>query len=60
MVGGLDLQGFIVRARVLKLYRQALRVARRAPVHSRVFLILFISEYQNISGRHIHVQFVRT
>ncbi|CAN0847922.1 hypothetical protein LINGRAHAP2_LOCUS5246 [Linum grandiflorum] len=35
MVGGLDLQGFIVRARVLKLYRQALRVARRAPVHSR-------------------------
>ncbi|XP_010918147.1 uncharacterized protein [Elaeis guineensis] len=31
----LDLQAFIVRARVLKLYRQALRTARRAPIHSR-------------------------
>ncbi|KAK8944509.1 hypothetical protein KSP39_PZI008393 [Platanthera zijinensis] len=27
----LDLKAFIVRARVLKLYRQALRTARRAP-----------------------------
>ncbi|CAN1857174.1 LYR motif-containing protein 2 [Linum perenne] len=35
MAGTLDLQGFIVRARVLKLYRKALRVVRRAPDHSR-------------------------
>ena len=31
----LDLQDFIVRAQVLKLYRQALRTARRAPGHAR-------------------------
>ncbi|KAG9443217.1 hypothetical protein H6P81_019071 [Aristolochia fimbriata] len=31
----MDLRAFIVRARVLKLYRQALRTARRAPVHAR-------------------------
>nr|CAD1844735.1 unnamed protein product [Ananas comosus var. bracteatus] len=30
----MDLQAFILRARVLKLYRQALRTARRAPAHS--------------------------
>ncbi|KAK9946877.1 hypothetical protein M0R45_012320 [Rubus argutus] len=30
-----DLQDFLLRARVLKLYRQALRVTRRAPVHAR-------------------------
>nr|XP_043631666.1 uncharacterized protein LOC122603113 [Erigeron canadensis]XP_043631667.1 uncharacterized protein LOC122603113 [Erigeron canadensis] len=30
-----DLQTFILRARVLKLYRQALRVAKRAPGHSK-------------------------
>ncbi|CAN1123194.1 LYR motif-containing protein 2 [Linum perenne] len=35
MAGTLDLQGFIVRARVLKLYRKALRVVRRAPDQSR-------------------------
>lgn len=35
MVLSLDLQEFILRARVLKLYRQALRTARKAPVHSR-------------------------
>ncbi|CAN1857178.1 hypothetical protein LINPERHAP1_LOCUS42388 [Linum perenne] len=35
MAGTLDLQGFIVRARVLKLYRKALWVVRRAPDHSR-------------------------
>ncbi|CAL9176086.1 unnamed protein product [Musa hybrid cultivar] len=35
MVRYLDLQSFIVRARVLKLYRQALRTARRAPTHAR-------------------------
>lgn len=33
-----DLQDFILRARVLKLYRQALRTARRAPAHTRVEL----------------------
>lgn len=30
-----DLQDFILRARVLKLYRQALRTAKRAPEHAR-------------------------
>ncbi|RWV89241.1 hypothetical protein BHE74_00033754, partial [Ensete ventricosum] len=35
MVRYLDLQSFVVRARVLKLYRQALRTARRAPTHAR-------------------------
>ncbi|XP_021737085.1 uncharacterized protein LOC110703613 isoform X2 [Chenopodium quinoa] len=34
----LDLQAFILRARVLKLYREALRTARRAPSQSRVEL----------------------
>ncbi|KAK3016574.1 hypothetical protein RJ639_005847 [Escallonia herrerae] len=38
MVLSLDLQSFIVRARVLKLYRQALRITRRAPVDSRAEL----------------------
>uniref|UniRef100_A0A0E0NPY6 LYR motif-containing protein 2 n=1 Tax=Oryza rufipogon TaxID=4529 RepID=A0A0E0NPY6_ORYRU len=31
----MDLRAFILRARVLKLYRQALRMTRRAPVHAR-------------------------
>ncbi|XP_062163463.1 uncharacterized protein LOC133870373 isoform X2 [Alnus glutinosa] len=35
MVLSFDLQGFILRARVLKLYRQALRTAGRAPAHAR-------------------------
>ncbi|XP_023524988.1 uncharacterized protein LOC111788747 [Cucurbita pepo subsp. pepo] len=35
MVLPLDLQEFILRARVLKLYRQALRTAQKAPVHAR-------------------------
>ncbi|KAJ0969838.1 hypothetical protein J5N97_022715 [Dioscorea zingiberensis] len=35
MAGSLDLHAFITRSRVLKLYRQALRIARRAPPHSR-------------------------
>ncbi|XP_050366086.1 uncharacterized protein LOC126784653 [Argentina anserina] len=30
-----DLQDFLLRARVFKLYRQALRVTRRAPVEAR-------------------------
>lgn len=34
----LDLRDFILRARVLKLYRQALRIIRRAPVDSRAEL----------------------
>ncbi|XP_050228554.1 uncharacterized protein LOC126677805 [Mercurialis annua] len=36
MVLAFDLQDFLLRARVLKLYRQALRIAQRAPDHSRV------------------------
>ncbi|KAI3724530.1 hypothetical protein L2E82_36311 [Cichorium intybus] len=35
MVVSFDLQTFILRARVLKLYRQALRVAKRAPPHTK-------------------------
>lgn len=34
-----QLQDFILRARVLKLYRDALRAARRAPGHSRGELV---------------------
>lgn len=35
MAVSFDLQTFILRARVLKLYRQALRVTKRAPAHSK-------------------------
>ncbi|KAH6782761.1 LYR family of Fe/S cluster biogenesis protein [Perilla frutescens var. hirtella] len=35
MVVALDLQDFLLRARVLKLYRQALRISRRAPPDSK-------------------------
>lgn len=46
MVRYLDLQSFIVRARVLKLYRQALRTARRAPTNARgqsaTYVLLFL------------------
>lgn len=35
MVLPFDLQDFLLRARVLNLYRQALRTAQRAPVHAR-------------------------
>ncbi|OVA08878.1 Complex 1 LYR protein [Macleaya cordata] len=38
MVHSFDLQAFILRARVLKLYRQSLRVAQRAPTHARAEL----------------------
>uniref|UniRef100_A0ACD5ZLM1 Uncharacterized protein n=2 Tax=Avena sativa TaxID=4498 RepID=A0ACD5ZLM1_AVESA len=31
----MDLRAFILRARVLKFYRQALRMTRRAPEHAR-------------------------
>ncbi|KAA3468174.1 Complex 1 LYR protein [Gossypium australe] len=37
----MDLQGFLLRARVLKLYRQALRAARKAPHDSRGGNVLF-------------------
>lgn len=35
MVFSHDLREFILRARVLKLYRQGLRIARKAPVDGR-------------------------
>ncbi|WZY79039.1 hypothetical protein YC2023_025423 [Brassica napus] len=35
LVHALDLQSFILRARVLTLYRQALKIAQRAPPHAR-------------------------
>ncbi|KAL3840173.1 hypothetical protein ACJIZ3_024764 [Penstemon smallii] len=35
MVLILDLQDFLLRARVLKLYRQALRISRRAPPNAK-------------------------
>lgn len=38
MVLPFDLQDFLLRARVLNLYRQALRTAQRAPVHARAEL----------------------
>lgn len=38
MVISLDLRNFILRARVLKLYRQALRITQRAPGDSRAEL----------------------
>ncbi|KAL5668878.1 hypothetical protein ACJX0J_021099, partial [Zea mays] len=31
----MDLRAFILRTHVLKLYRQALRITHRAPVHAR-------------------------
>ncbi|KAL3505438.1 hypothetical protein ACH5RR_035279 [Cinchona calisaya] len=39
----LDLRDFLLRARVLKLYRQALRTIRRAPVDARVRLGVLLS-----------------
>ncbi|CAH9107330.1 unnamed protein product [Cuscuta epithymum] len=38
MVLPLDLQDFLLRARVLQLYRNALRTARRAPIDARAEL----------------------
>lgn len=35
MILSFNLQDFILRSRVLKLYREALRIARRAPAHTR-------------------------
>ncbi|PSS17977.1 LYR motif-containing protein [Actinidia chinensis var. chinensis] len=45
----LDLQDFIVRAQVLKLYRQALRTARRAPGHARAELTQTIRQEMEIN-----------
>ncbi|XP_011083423.1 uncharacterized protein LOC105165961 [Sesamum indicum] len=44
MVVALDLQDFLLRARVLKLYRQALRISRRAPADSKDELRLMIRQ----------------
>lgn len=41
MVHSFDFKDFIIRARVLKLYRQALRTARRAPPHARGKVFIF-------------------
>ncbi|KAI6690824.1 hypothetical protein NL676_027652 [Syzygium grande] len=38
MVHSFSLRDFLLRARVLKLYRQALRIARRAPDHAQAEL----------------------
>jgi hypothetical protein len=39
----MDLRAFILRARVLKFYRQALRMTRRAPEHTRGPLFLYLA-----------------
>ncbi|KAI8548982.1 uncharacterized protein LOC131334499 [Rhododendron vialii] len=44
MVLALDLRDFLLRAQVLKLYRQALRIARRAPGHARADLMHMIRQ----------------
>jgi hypothetical protein len=44
MVFPLDLQDFLLRARVFKLYRQALRTTRRAPVQARGHNSILVSE----------------
>ncbi|XP_073295924.1 uncharacterized protein [Primulina huaijiensis] len=49
MVLALDLQDFLLRARVLKLYRHALRVAGRAPQDSRDELRQFIRREMEVN-----------
>ncbi|XP_018808118.2 LYR motif-containing protein 2 [Juglans regia] len=49
MVLSFDLQDFIIRARVLKLYRNALRTARRAPTHARAELRQTIRQEMEIN-----------
>ncbi|GAV75506.1 Complex1_LYR domain-containing protein [Cephalotus follicularis] len=51
MVLSFDLQNFILRARVLKLYRQALRIARKAPVDGRAELKQLIRQEME-NNRH--------
>ncbi|KAI8548981.1 hypothetical protein RHMOL_Rhmol07G0315800 [Rhododendron molle] len=48
--GVLDLQDFFLRALVLKLYRQALRIARRGPCHGRADL-MHMENNENCSGK---------
>ncbi|KAK4753155.1 hypothetical protein SAY87_021953 [Trapa incisa] len=45
MVPSLCLQDFLLGARVLKLYRRSLRIARRAPDHARGLLVLRRKHY---------------
>ncbi|XP_047323869.1 uncharacterized protein LOC124927496 [Impatiens glandulifera] len=45
----LELQDFLIRAKVLKLYRQALRTTRRAPVETRAELQLMIRQEMEIN-----------
>ncbi|CAH9107331.1 unnamed protein product [Cuscuta epithymum] len=45
MVLPLDLQDFLLRARVLQLYRNALRTARRAPIDARGTIGVFKPQY---------------
>lgn len=40
----LSLEDFLVRARVLKLYRHALRISRRAPPHAKGEAYTWLSE----------------
>ncbi|KAG2698259.1 LYR motif-containing protein 2 [Juglans microcarpa x Juglans regia] len=49
MVLSFDLQDFIIRARVLKLYRNALRTAQRAPTHARAELRQTIRQEMEIN-----------
>ncbi|XP_010266906.1 PREDICTED: uncharacterized protein LOC104604308 [Nelumbo nucifera] len=51
MAASLDLQAFILRARVLKFYRHALRTARRAPIHARAELMQTIRQEME-NNRH--------
>ncbi|KAF9600422.1 hypothetical protein IFM89_009337 [Coptis chinensis] len=59
MVHSLDLQAFILRSRVLKFYRQALRISGRAPTHSRgemnkdsfvIFICLTLYKLERVSS----------
>lgn len=55
----LDLQSFILRSRALKLYRQALRTARRAPIHARgqAFFSLLVFPSSFIKKKLQHFEF---
>ncbi|CAM8972235.1 unnamed protein product [Rhodiola kirilowii] len=49
MVLALSLQDFILRARVLKLYRQALRATKRAPLPARAELRLTVRQEMELN-----------
>ncbi|XP_078448237.1 LYR family of Fe/S cluster biogenesis protein [Wolffia australiana] len=51
MVVALDLRHFLLRAKVLKLYREALRAARMAPPHARAELASTIREEMECNRR---------